>query len=110
MLAHHILPLVALGSLVGAIPAALRQHVSRSSNSNSCTGYTASNVKTDDSSLTADLHFGDQSSCNLFGEDLKDLKLLVEYQTGQYILLPLAQGRIFPSCMSHYWDLVVTFN
>ncbi|KAF2704388.1 glycoside hydrolase family 31 protein [Pleomassaria siparia CBS 279.74] len=47
-----------------------------------CPGYTASNVVKTDSSLTADLSLNG-SACNLFSDDLKDLKLLVEYQTDE---------------------------
>ena len=47
----------------------------------SCPGYTASNVKQTANSLTADLTLAGEA-CNVFGEDIQDLKLLVEYQTG----------------------------
>lgn len=46
-----------------------------------CPGYFASNVVTTGSTLTADLHLAGPA-CNVFGTDLTDLKLLVEYQTG----------------------------
>ncbi|KAJ4295473.1 hypothetical protein N0V90_007485 [Kalmusia sp. IMI 367209] len=44
-----------------------------------CPGYEASNVVKSDSSLTADLKLAG-SACNVYGDDLTDLKLLVEYQ------------------------------
>ncbi|KAF2867601.1 alpha-glucosidase [Massariosphaeria phaeospora] len=45
-----------------------------------CPGYKASNVQRSDNGFTADLSLAG-SGCNLHGEDLKDLKFLVEYQT-----------------------------
>ena len=47
----------------------------------SCPGYTASNVKTTSSSLTADLSLAG-TACNAYGDDLKDLTLEVVYETG----------------------------
>lgn len=69
--------LLLLAPLVGAAVIG-----SRSDNSE-CPGYKASNVQEHDFSLTADLTL-DGDPCNSFGLDLQDLKLLVEYQTGQY--------------------------
>ncbi|KAK5740018.1 hypothetical protein LTR17_004915 [Elasticomyces elasticus] len=46
----------------------------------SCPGYSASNVQQTSNSLTADLSLAGEA-CNAFGEDISDLKLLVEYQT-----------------------------
>ncbi|KAI1081134.1 glycoside hydrolase family 31 protein [Whalleya microplaca] len=45
-----------------------------------CPGYTASNVVQVDGTLTADLTLSGKA-CNIYGSDLTDLKLLVEYQT-----------------------------
>ncbi len=47
---------------------------------NECPGYKATNVQQGTGKLTADLHIAGDS-CNVFGTDLHDLKLLVEYQT-----------------------------
>lgn len=47
-----------------------------------CPGYAASNVVKTDSSLTADLTLAG-TACNVYSDDLKDLKLLVEYQTSE---------------------------
>jgi alpha-glucosidase len=47
----------------------------------SCSGYKASNVQRSDSSLTADLTLAG-TACNIYGEDLKDLKFLAQWQTG----------------------------
>lgn len=46
-----------------------------------CPGYNAVNIDERDNTLTADLVLANYA-CNLYGDDLVDLKLLVEYQTG----------------------------
>lgn len=48
-----------------------------------CPGYTASNVEESDYGLTADLTLAGDS-CDVYGEDLTDLRLIVEYQTGRF--------------------------
>ena len=48
----------------------------------SCPGYTASNVVQTDSGLTASLTLAGDT-CNVYGYDLPDLTLLVQYQTGE---------------------------
>ena len=50
----------------------------------SCPGYTASNVQQDSSSLTADLTLAGDA-CSVYGDDIVDLKLLVEYQSGRQL-------------------------
>ncbi|KAM0550702.1 hypothetical protein ACHAPJ_008767 [Fusarium lateritium] len=47
-----------------------------------CPGYKASNVKDTASGLTADLTLAGET-CDVYGKDLVDLKLAVEYQTDQ---------------------------
>lgn len=47
-----------------------------------CPGYAASNVEDSGSSVTADLKLAG-TACNVYGDDLTDLKLEVEYQTGR---------------------------
>ncbi|KAL6237761.1 hypothetical protein BDW75DRAFT_237994 [Aspergillus navahoensis] len=49
-------------------------------NSQRCPGYKASHVNQNGHTLTADLTLAGKP-CNTYGTDLKDLKLLVEYQT-----------------------------
>lgn len=71
-----------LPALVGAV-AVLGP---RSSN-DECSGYKAINVKEHDHTLEADLVLNDWA-CNSYGTDLQNLKLLVEYQTGQYLDIP----------------------
>ena len=53
----------------------------------SCPGYTASNVKTTSSGLTADLSLAG-TACNAYGDDLKQLTLEVVYETGLLWSLP----------------------
>lgn len=53
-----------------------------------CPGYTASNVVDTDGTLTADLSLSGDA-CNIYGTDLPDLKLLVEYQTGMSFMSDL---------------------
>lgn len=74
------LPLVAaFGSVCSAGAISVRQS---SSGVDSCPGYTASNVVDSGTTLTADLSLAG-ASCNAYGDDLTDLKLNVEYQTGE---------------------------
>ncbi len=47
----------------------------------SCLGYKASNVQRSDSKFTADLTLVGPE-CNIYGQDLHDLKFLAEWQTG----------------------------
>lgn len=46
-----------------------------------CPGYRASNVRRTDHGVTADLTLAGPG-CNLYSNDLKDLKFLAQYQTG----------------------------
>jgi alpha-glucosidase len=72
--------LVLLGA---ALPALATSLVKRQSSSlESCPGYTASNVQDNGSRVTADLALAG-TACNVYGDDLTDLKLEVEYQTGK---------------------------
>lgn len=51
-----------------------------------CPGYKASNVERSDGKITADLTLaGDE--CNVYGYDLKDLRLLVEYQSSKHNMI-----------------------
>lgn len=47
-----------------------------------CPGYSASDIQTSANGLTARLTLAG-SPCNVYGTDLEDLTLTVEYQTGQ---------------------------
>lgn len=49
-------------------------------------GYIASNVKYDGSKITADLALAG-TACSLYGNDLHDLKLEFEYQTGMLMMI-----------------------
>lgn len=64
--------LVLLGFLPGSILAG--------SNSG-CPGYAASHITTTPTGLSAILTLAG-TPCNIYGQDLKDLKLQVEYQSG----------------------------
>jgi len=70
--------LVFLGA---ALPALATELVKRQSGSlDSCPGYTASNVQNDGGRVTANLALAG-TACNVYGDDLTDLRLEVEYQT-----------------------------
>ncbi|OAL46330.1 alpha-glucosidase-like protein [Pyrenochaeta sp. DS3sAY3a] len=70
--------LVVLGA---ALPAFATSVVKRQTSSlESCPGYTASNVQNTGSKVTANLALAG-TACNVYGEDLTDLRLEVEYQT-----------------------------
>jgi hypothetical protein len=47
-----------------------------------CPGYVAKDIEETDKSLTATLSLAGDA-CNVYGDDIQDLKLLVEYQTGK---------------------------
>jgi alpha-glucosidase len=65
-----------------AIPAYAHTIAQRQTSSlGDCPGYSASNVQNDGSRVTADLSLAG-TACSVYGEDLTDLKLEVEYQTG----------------------------
>jgi alpha-glucosidase len=52
-----------------------------------CPGYKASNIRNYGSTMTADLTL-DGDGCDLYDEDLTNLKLLVEYQTSKSLANP----------------------
>jgi alpha-glucosidase len=81
------LSLLFLAPLVGA---AVLDSRGTDATTTQCPGYRASNVKKHSQSLTADLTLAGKP-CNSYGTDLKNLKLLVEYQTGMYPKPQLAQ-------------------
>lgn len=54
----------------------------------SCPGYKASNIKTSNTGLTADLTLAGKA-CNVYGTDLTQLTLTVTYETGMCLLLSL---------------------
>lgn len=92
---------ILVGSLLAALPAAANQLVKRQSSSlENCPGYTASNVQNDGGRVTADLALAG-AACNVYGDDLTDLKLEVEYQTGMLgiaallLMLMVVQKTVF---------------
>jgi alpha-glucosidase len=72
--------LILLGSVIPAFAGSLAER--QASSLDSCPGYTASNVQDSGSRVTADLSLAG-TACNVYGDDLTDLKLEVEYQTGE---------------------------
>ncbi|KAF2025355.1 alpha-glucosidase-like protein [Setomelanomma holmii] len=72
--------LVLLGSALTVLASSMVKR--QSSSLDQCPGYTASNVQTSGSTITADLALAG-TACNVYGTDLTNLKLLVEYQTNQ---------------------------
>jgi alpha-glucosidase len=71
--------LLVLGAALPALGGSLSTR--QSSSLEACPGYTASNIKDDGSRVTADLSLAG-TACDVYGKDLTDLKLEVEYQTG----------------------------
>jgi len=87
MFTRLLLGLAACSSLISAIPISqdhteISRFIASRAPVDNCTGYTASNVVQTDSSVTADLTLAG-AGCNLYSEDIKDLKLVVEYQTSK---------------------------
>ncbi|KAH9878027.1 hypothetical protein J1614_003244 [Plenodomus biglobosus] len=70
--------LLVLGATVPALAGSLVKR--QSSSLEACPGYTASNVQNDGSRVTANLALAG-TACNVYGDDLTDLRLEVEYQT-----------------------------
>lgn len=73
-----------LTGLTWALPvlgAAIQQ---RQATRESCPGYSASNVQTTSTGLTADLTLAG-AACNVFGDDVRDLRLLVNYDSSMRI-------------------------
>ncbi|KAI4677243.1 uncharacterized protein J4E88_007051 [Alternaria novae-zelandiae] len=82
-----LLGLAACSSLTYAAPvspdpADVASFLTRRAAVDACPGYTASNVVETGDTLTADLTLSGDA-CNAYSEDIKDLKLLVEYQTNE---------------------------
>lgn len=80
-----------LACLAGAAVALPSSLIARANDAdlNKCPGYAASNVVVTDTSLKADLKLnGDK--CNVYGHDLENLKLEVEHQTGEYLIIFLS--------------------
>ena len=77
-----------VSSVVEASPLLLR---STAADTTACPGYTAANVQKTSSGLTADLTLAGEA-CNVYGTDLQDLTLTVEYQAGRFGLEVLAMA------------------
>lgn len=83
---HKITMAVFLSWLLVAIAAVQAVSTQRPGHSSDplakCPGYEAFNVKTGLSTLTADLKLVGEA-CNVYGDDLKDIKLEVTYETSK---------------------------
>ncbi|XWW93301.1 hypothetical protein V2A60_001233 [Cordyceps javanica] len=76
----EIFLLAGLGSAAGAAGGVLSRADINNGKLDKCPGYKASNVQTTDSGLTAELSLAG-TACNVYGDDLKDLRLEVTYET-----------------------------
>ncbi|KAF2853273.1 glycoside hydrolase family 31 protein [Plenodomus tracheiphilus IPT5] len=77
-------------------PAPTNSILPRNSTVDSCPGYAASNVVTTESTLTADLTLAG-AACNVYSDDIEDLKLSVEYQTNDRLHV-----KIYDAALSVY--------
>ena len=59
---------------------ALQTRLAASQSVSDCPGYQVSNYQTSGNSITADLTLAG-TACNVYGNDITNLKLLVEYQS-----------------------------
>jgi alpha-glucosidase len=66
-----------------------------------CPGYKASNVKETSNSITADLAIAGQG-CNVYGNDITDLSLTVEYQSKERLAVRITPKHLAPSNESLY--------
>ena len=66
-----------------------------------CPGYQASNVKQTDTGLTADLSLAGQP-CNLYGNDINELRLSVEYQSKERLAVRIVPASLDASNQSQY--------
>ena len=76
---HAFASLVVSSCVVNATPLIPR---ASSKDLESCPGYAATNVQTTNTGLTADLSLAGEA-CNVYGTDLDDLTLTVEYQNSE---------------------------
>lgn len=67
--------------LLGSLGLASATVLTRAVDADSCPGYTAKNVKENSHGFVADLSLAGKP-CNIYGSDLKDLKLEVTYDSG----------------------------
>lgn len=81
-----------LASALTSLATSLAKRQSESASLDNCPGYTASNVQDDGVRVTADLALAGPA-CNVYGNDLTDLKLEVEYQTGMLVVIRTLHSR-----------------
>lgn len=94
-MAWSIKQLTAVSALLATVDAAAIFPRQTTSNTASCPGYKASNVQKKGLWVTgADLNLAG-AACNVYGTDLDNLKLSVEYQTRESLSFP-CNAREFP--------------
>ena len=76
-----MLGVVAITGAALAVAVSGRALVPRQANGTTCPGYSAKNVQTSPTGLTADLSLAGPA-CNSYGSDIQSLKLMVNYDTG----------------------------
>lgn len=62
-----------------------------------CPGYEVSHIREDHSGISAHLTLAGKA-CNVYGDDLKDLKLEVTYENGMYMCKLHPAGILAPAC------------
>ena len=80
---RHTIPLTMYGLLTGSALVAAASALAiapRQNSDTSCPGYSASNVETSGTGLSADLSLAG-SPCNSYGKDIENLRLTVSYDT-----------------------------
>jgi alpha-glucosidase len=88
MFVRSLFALAACARLASAAPYPhdTTPHVlARAADPSTCPGYTATNIDVTDVGLTADLSLAG-TACNVYSEDLQELKLVVEHQTGMSLI------------------------
>ncbi len=74
---------LALASSVSGAAVSVSRRQAGGATRESCPGYVASNVQTTTTGLTASLNLGGEA-CNVYGTDVPELMLSVNYDTGEY--------------------------
>lgn len=81
--------------------------VKRAVDLESCPGYVVGNVKEGSGGLTAELRM-EGTPCDVYGRDLRDLKVEVEFQTGGLFPLSLSLFLSLNICVCMYCGYILT--